>query len=254
MTDDATAAVLVYEGFEELDAVGPYDVLGAAAEAGADLRPRIVADADDGDASGPSGGVPETVTASRGLVVEPHGGLPGPEAPPEYLIVPGGGWNASGGGDGDDGGGDRESVGGNAGDEDGDGDGAVASAADRRAGARAAAAGPLPGRIRALYDAGTTVLSVCTGAMVLKRAGLLDGRPAVTHHSALADLRTSDAEVVEARVVDDGDLLTAGGVTAGIDAALWLVEREFGAEVAARTAETLEYERTDDVHEGPSGG
>lgn len=61
--------------------------------------------------------------------------------------------------------------------------------------------------------------------MLLARAGVLDGRPAVTRYGALADLRTTDAEVVEARVVDDGDVLTAAGVTARLDLAFHLVER-----------------------------
>jgi transcriptional regulator GlxA family with amidase domain len=86
--------------------------------------------------------------------------------------------------------------------------------------------------------------------MVLASAGLLDGRPAVTHRGALADLRETDASVVDARVVDDGDVVTAGGITAGIDAALWLVEREWGPETAATVAETMEYERSDDVYRG----
>ena len=83
--------------------------------------------------------------------------------------------------------------------------------------------------------------------MLAAAAGLTSGRPAVTHHSALDDLRRSGAEVLEARVVDDGDLLTAGGVTSGLDLALWLVEREFGAEPAAEVAEEIEYERRFDV-------
>ncbi len=69
--------------------------------------------------------------------------------------------------------------------------------------------------------------------MVLSRAGLLDGRPAVTHGGAIEDLRATDATVVDARVVDDDDVLTCGGVTSGLDLAVHLVEREWGADVAA---------------------
>ena len=86
--------------------------------------------------------------------------------------------------------------------------------------------------------------------MLLAHAGLTDRRPAVTHRGALDDLRDSGAEVVEARVVDDGDLVTAGGITAGIDLALHLVEREIGPDVAERVATNMEYEPRGEVYEG----
>ena len=70
------------------------------------------------------------------------------------------------------------------------------------------------------------VASVCTGALLLGAAGLLSGRPATTNRLALDRLRETGAEVIDERVVDDGDILTAQGVTAGMDLALWLVERE----------------------------
>ncbi|MFC6770581.1 DJ-1/PfpI family protein, partial [Halorubrum pallidum] len=60
-------------------------------------------------------------------------------------------------------------------------------------------------------------------------------------------LRESGAHVVDARVVDDGDLLTAGGVTSGLDLALYLVERAFGESIATRVATVIEYERRYDV-------
>jgi transcriptional regulator GlxA family with amidase domain len=53
--------------------------------------------------------------------------------------------------------------------------------------------------------------------------------------------------VVEARVVDDGDLVTAGGVTSGIDMALWLVERHFGSELAGAVAAEIEHPRLGEV-------
>jgi transcriptional regulator GlxA family with amidase domain len=83
--------------------------------------------------------------------------------------------------------------------------------------------------------------------MLLAEAGVTDGRRAVTHASAIEELRESGAEVVDARVVDDGDLLSAGGVTSGIDLALYVVEREFSAEVADRVATVIEYERRYEV-------
>jgi Transcriptional regulator containing an amidase domain and an AraC-type DNA-binding HTH domain len=65
----------------------------------------------------------------------------------------------------------------------------------------------------------------------------------VTHHGAIEDLRASGADIVDARVVDDGDIVTAGGVTSGLDLALYLLEREFGPELAADVAETMAHER-----------
>ncbi|SFS02585.1 DJ-1/PfpI family protein [Halomicrobium zhouii] len=203
MRAESTVGVVVFAGFEELDAVGPYDVLQTAAREGAPIAVELLA-VDDAD----------LVTASKGLRVEPDGVLAVADAP-DYLVVPGGGWN---------------------------------SRAETGAWAEAER-GVLPDRIAACHERGTTVTSVCTGGMLLDRAGLLDGRPAVTHGGALAELREGEATVVDARVVDDGDVLTCGGVTAGIDLALWLVEREWGEDVAAAVSTELEYERTRDVYQ-----
>jgi transcriptional regulator GlxA family with amidase domain len=79
--------------------------------------------------------------------------------------------------------------------------------------------------------------------MLAAYAGLATGRNVITHHAALDDLRASGANVIQARVVDDGDLISAGGVTSGLDLALWLVERFAGAEIAAKVERNLEYER-----------
>jgi transcriptional regulator GlxA family with amidase domain len=89
--------------------------------------------------------------------------------------------------------------------------------------------------------------------MLATAAGLTRGRPAVTHHGAIEDLRTAGAEVIEARVVDDGDLVTAGGVTSGIDMALWLVERQFGAELADAVAAEIEHPRHGEVFRARPG-
>jgi len=83
--------------------------------------------------------------------------------------------------------------------------------------------------------------------MLLARAGVTDGRPATTHASAQDELAASGADLVEGRVVDDGDLVTAGGVTAGLDLAVHLVDREFGAEIAERVATRMEYEPVEAV-------
>ncbi len=194
-------AVVVFEGFDELDAIGPLEVLrNAAAMGDADLQVDLVAL--DGAAE---------VTGSHGLRVRPDGRLD-PEAT-DLLVIPGGGWN------------DRAPN-----------------------GARAEAErGELPAAIAAAHRAGAVVATVCTGAMLATAAGLTQGRPAVTHQGAIDDLRAAGAEVKQARVVDDGDLVTAGGVTSGIDMALWLVERHFGADLADAVAAEIEHQRSGEV-------
>lgn len=107
--------------------------------------------------------------------------------------------------------------------------------------------GDLPRAVAAAHARGTTIASVCTGAMLLVAAGLLRGRPAVTHKTALEELAAAGARVVDARVVDDGDIITAGGVTSGLDLALWLVQRELGVEIYERVAAGLEYAQVGEV-------
>lgn len=90
-------------------------------------------------------------------------------------------------------------------------------------------------------------MSVCTGAFVLASTGLLAGRPATTHHGAYKTLANQfpDIQVKRgARFVETGNLATAGGMTSGIDLALRVVERYFGRNVAADTANMLEYQGT----------
>jgi transcriptional regulator GlxA family with amidase domain len=108
--------------------------------------------------------------------------------------------------------------------------------------------GAIPRAIANEYRAGTMLASVCTGAMLVAAAGLLKGRRAITHHRAIEDLRQAGAEIVDARIVDDGDIVTAGGVTSGIDLALYLVERFAGSKIAQQVATGLEYERRGPVH------
>jgi transcriptional regulator GlxA family with amidase domain len=194
-------AVVIFDGFDELDAIGPLEVLRNAAAMGATgLSVELVAL--DGAAE---------VTGSHGLRVRPDGRLD-PERT-DLLVIPGGGWN------------DR---------------GAHGAWAE-------AQRGELPAAIAAAAGGGAVVATVCTGAMLAATAGLTRGRPAITHHDAVDDLRASGARVVEARVVDDGDLVTAGGVTSGIDMALWLVERHFGADLAGAVAAEIEHPRHGEV-------
>lgn len=93
--------------------------------------------------------------------------------------------------------------------------------------------------------AGALTTSVCTGAFLLGAAGLLDGLRATTHWATIEGLRTRhpNANVLaNARVVDEGEIITSAGVSAGIDMALHVVRRLHGAEVARRTARDMEYD------------
>jgi len=182
--------VLFFDGFDELDSIGPWEVLVSA---GFDVR-----------AVGFPAGV-RTVTGANGLTVGVDGPIGGR---PDVLVVPGGGWVAGG-----------------------------------ATGVRPLVeAGELPALIAGVHRAGTVVASVCTGAMLLAAAGLLEGRPAITNRRAIDDLRATGALVrEEARVVDDGDVLTSGGVLAGIDLAIRIVERWRGERAAAAAVDRLEH-------------
>ena len=96
--------------------------------------------------------------------------------------------------------------------------------------------------LRTAVQADTQFASICSGALLLAAAGLLNGRRCTTHHSLIDALRLAApaAKVEENRVfVDDGPLLTSAGITTGIDLALYLIERHAGAELAARVARRL---------------
>jgi transcriptional regulator GlxA family with amidase domain len=157
------------------------------------------------------------IRTSHGAAIRADGVLDDLDLDLDLLIVPGGGWN------------DR---------------------AEHGAWAQAHRA-TLPEAIRRCRTAGVTIASVCTGAGILAAAGVLEGRPASTHRAAVQDLRERGVEIVDARVVDDGDVLSAGGVTSGIDLALWLVERQWGPDLADRIAQEIEYERRGAVFYGP---
>lgn len=96
--------------------------------------------------------------------------------------------------------------------------------------------------LRHALPAETPLASICSGALLLAAAGLLDGRRCTTHHSLIEALRIAApaAKVEENRVfVEDGRLLTSAGITTGIDLALYLIERHAGAELASRVARRL---------------
>jgi transcriptional regulator GlxA family with amidase domain len=94
-----------------------------------------------------------------------------------------------------------------------------------------------------------TLTSVCTGAMLLGQIGLLDGRRATTHWRSLEWMRQSFPSVTvedKLHVVEDGDVLTSAGISAGIDMALRVVARYFGEAVGRATARHMEYPFPDD--------
>jgi transcriptional regulator GlxA family with amidase domain len=95
----------------------------------------------------------------------------------------------------------------------------------------------------ALALPGLTVATVCGGSMVLAMAGLIEGRPATTHQLGLNALAATGTVAIDARVVDDGDLVTATSVTSGLDLGLYLLERELGPRVARAVEKLFAYER-----------
>ncbi|MDT8420447.1 MAG: DJ-1/PfpI family protein [Desulfuromonadales bacterium] len=85
--------------------------------------------------------------------------------------------------------------------------------------------------------------SVCTGSLLLGAAGFLEGKSATTHPAAVEELRPYCSSILDQRVVDEGDVVTAGGVTAAIDLGLYLVERVAGKPIRARIAQQMDYLR-----------
>lgn len=91
------------------------------------------------------------------------------------------------------------------------------------------------------------VMSVCTGALVLAQLRLLDGLKSTTHHECLDLLRelAPATEVMpEARFIDNGRIITAAGISAGIDCSLHVVARLLGNDAATKTARYMEYQRS----------
>jgi len=96
--------------------------------------------------------------------------------------------------------------------------------------------------VRGVHEHSRFTTSVCTGALVLAAAGVLDGLEATTHWMARPLLAELGARPVEARVVEQGKVITAAGVSAGIDMALTLAERLAGPEVAQAVQLGIEYD------------
>lgn len=105
--------------------------------------------------------------------------------------------------------------------------------------------------IRRSSKTADVTMSVCTGAYLLAKTGLLAGRAATTHHGAYADFaqRFPDIRVKRGvRFVEDGNLASSGGLSCGIDLALRVVERYYGREVASQAALNMEYQGQGWIH------
>jgi len=200
------AQIVLFDGFDPLDAIAPFEVLAAgSAEVGGALNVELVS------AEGPRA----VVSGTRGMVLNATAQLD--PAKPGYVIVPG----ASGPIDGDPDEVDTIPV------------------LLARFGETAA----VPLIQKAMENPDITVATVCGGSLALAMAGLLEGRHAVTHHLGMDVLDATGVHVVHARVVDDGDLITAGGVTSGLDLALHLLQRSYGPRVALAVESLFAYER-----------
>ncbi len=198
------AQVVLFDGFDLLDVVAPYEVLwaGGMAAAGA-LQVELVSAEGRRDVPSGAGGVQLAASA----VLDPERA--------DLIIVPGAAGRVSG--DGPD-------------------------TIPMRLG-RTLETG-LPDLVRAaLAKPSMTVATVCGGSLLLAMAGLLEGRPVVTHHMGMEVLAATGAVPVAARVVDDGNFVSAAGVTSGLDLGLYLLERELGPRIAHAVETLFAYER-----------
>jgi transcriptional regulator GlxA family with amidase domain len=178
-------AILIYDRFTALDAIGPYEVLSRLP--GASLA--FVA-AEPGPLTTDNGTL--TLVAEHSISEVPA---------PDIVLVPGG-------------------------------PGEVA----------ARAGGGVLEWLRSVHETSTWTTSVCTGSLILAAAGLLDGRRATSHWLALEKLGELGAEPVAERVVFDGKIVTAAGVSAGIDMALALAAKVAGVAVAQAIQLGIEYD------------
>ncbi|MGW5231665.1 DJ-1/PfpI family protein [Streptomyces nodosus] len=222
------AQIVLFDGFDPLDVIAPYEVLyaGGVASGGA-VSVELVS------AEGPR----EVVSGTGGLALRATAALdPGRAG---LVLVPG----ASG----------RVGEPGEVPDDD-----AGAGSCQRDASIPVLLGRTLTTELPALLTATmenpeVTVCAVCGGSLVLAMAGLLEGRRATTHHEGMDLLDATGVHAVNARVVDDGDLVTGAGVTSGLDLGLYLLEREVGPRIAHAVEELFAHERRGTVWraEGP---
>ncbi len=96
-------------------------------------------------------------------------------------------------------------------------------------------------QVKQAYETGKLVCSVCTGAFILAKAGVLKGKKATTYHTEIDKLSNFGAVPVRERVVVQGNLITGAGVSASLDVGMKIVEKLLGVESAAKVAEWIEY-------------
>lgn len=188
--------VVMFDGVEEQDFAGPYEVFSAAG-----MHTARGVECGYVRVDGPG-----TVCASFGTKIQIDNGWAPERA--DVIVVPGGGY------------GRRQGPG-------------IWAEISR---------GTLPAALAAARRRGLILASLCTGALLLGAAGLLRGRPCTTHHGAVTDLEAMGGILKNARVVDDRDIVTAGGITSGLELGLWLVKRELGADTAVGVENMLEYQ------------
>jgi transcriptional regulator GlxA family with amidase domain len=200
------AQIVLYDDFDPLDAIAPFEVFAAGSDVlGGELEVRMVA------ADGPR----RVRSGTRGLQIDAPYRLD-PDLP-GVIVVPG-------------------AAGPIAGDPD-----EVATIPVLLA---RVSESPLPELIRrAFQNDEVLVASVCGGSLALAMAGLLEGHRAVTHWQGMEVLAATGVEAIHARVVDDGDFVSAGGVTSGLDLGLYLLERLYGPQIAHSVEALFEYER-----------
>lgn len=198
--------MVLFDGFDPLDVVAPFEVLSAGGElAQGALSVRLVS------AEGPR----RVVSGTGGMALEATAGLD--PTLPGFVVVPG----ASGPIEADPDEVDTIPV------------------LLARIGSTA-----LPVLVKEAMAADeVTVAAVCGGSLALAMAGLLEGRTAATHAQGMTMLEALGVTVVDARVVDDGDLVSSGGVTSGLDLALHLLERAFGPSVPLAVEHLFAHER-----------
>ncbi|MHB6911187.1 DJ-1/PfpI family protein [Streptomyces sp. DB-54] len=203
--------IVLFDGVDPLDAIAPFEVLHAGGTAsGGAVSVELVS------AEGPR----EVVSGTGGLPLRATGTLD--PRRPGVVLVPGASGRVDDPGDTED------------------------FAQDDAIPVRLARAldTELPVLLKAaMEDARITVATVCGGSLVLATAGLLQGRHATTYHPGLGLLDATGVHAVRARVVDDGDLVTAAGVTSGLDLGLYLLEREVGPQIAHAVEELFAHER-----------
>lgn len=183
-----TAGILLFPQVEELDFIGPFEVLSYVNK----LNPESLSVQLIAESTSP-------LTAFNGLRFFPDTTLQ--ECPPlDLLVIPGG-------------------------------KGRLTAMKNRR----------LINFIQSQASSARIIASVCTGAFLLAEAGLLSEKRATTYHTAFAELAAYGVQVQHAKVVRDGNIITAAGVSSGLELGFYLLRELFDANTAQQVADKIEY-------------